>query len=374
MQLIYFNFHQLNFNKCKLIWMLPFKYESKNESIIIKLSYNNQFYEIPAEKNIKANELKQDIFSKLKLNNSYILTYKNQKIKKNDFTPLHILFKYDPSPLLFINDNKTILPNVKSSNIISLNSNLSQQTLLNIINSFFISKNLPFNASIRNSAKGVYNLKFNNPQISSDFLKFYRNKLGKNDNKPKKFFRLITERSLNNNPIRINKSLKLPLIKAKILNKTASTSEIVSKNDKSISLYNVIKGNSKSDYISRKIIESGINIHHQSNLKSLDSGKKRKTDSKRRFYISEKYLNEDYESTYLEPFMNQDEKYYREKFLDKKNWLNKNGFIVSVGKYKMKKNNFISNYVNATPSEPPFNHKYREVDKNKWINKSGFIL
>ena len=40
----------------------------------------------------------------------------------------------------------------------------------------------------------------------------------------------------------------------------------------------------------------------------------------------------------------------------------------------MKKSSFIPNYVNATPSEPPLNHKYREVNKNKWINKSGFIL
>ena len=72
--------------------------------------------------------------------------------------------------------------------------------------------------------------------------------------------------------------------------------------------------------------------------------------------------------------MNEDEKYYREKFLDKKNWINKSGFIVSVGKYKMKDNNYIPNYVNATPSEPPSHYKYRETNKKKWINKNGFIL
>ena len=100
----------------------------------------------------------------------------------------------------------------------------------------------------------------------------------------------------------------------------------------------------------------------------------KKNNLRKRFFISEKYLNDDYEAMYLEPYMNEDEKYYREKFLDKKNWINKKGFIVSVGKYKMKKSSFIPNYVNATPSEPPLNYKYREVDKSKWINKSGFIL
>ena len=354
--------------------MLPFKYENKNESIIIKLSYNDKLYEIPVEKDIKANELRQVIFSKLKLNNSYILSYKNIKITKNHLIPLNILFKYDPSPLLFINDNKTILPNVKSSNIITINSNLSQQNLLNIINSFFISKNFPFNASIKNTAKGVYNIKFNNSQISSDFLKFYRNKIHKYNNRSEQYLSLVTEKNYNNNPIRINKSLRLPLITGKILNKTASTSDIVSKNDKSLSLYNVIKENSKSDLMSQRIIESGININRQSSIRRKANDKTKKLNAKRKLYINEKYLNEDYESTYLEPFMNEDEKYYREKFLDKKNWLNKKGFIVSVGKYKMKKSSFIPNYVNATPSEPPLNHKYREVNKNKWINKSGFIL
>ena len=31
------------------------------------------------------------------------------------------------------------------------------------------------------------------------------------------------------------------------------------------------------------------------------------------------------------------------------------------------KDNFIQNYVMATPSEPPVCHKFREVNKNKWI-------
>ena len=75
--------------------------------------------------------------------------------------------------------------------------------------------------------------------------------------------------------------------------------------------------------MSQRIIESGININRQSSIRRKANDKTKKINAKRKLYINEKYLNEDYESTYLEPFMNEDEKYYREKFLDKKNWLNK---------------------------------------------------
>ena len=361
--------------------MLPFQYEKKIETIILKLSFQNKIYEIPAEKDITAKELRQGIFANLKLNDSFVLTYKNHKITKNDFTPLNVLFNNDSNPLLFINDNNTILPNLKSTSTISLYSNLSQQKLLNIINLFFLSKNIPFNASIKNSAKGIYNIKFNNQQISSEFLNYYKRKLYIIDKTHENFSIPFTGKNINRQPIRINKTIKLPFVKIKNKNRTihknSSKSEIVSRNDKSLSIYNVIKENSKSDLLSQKIIESGINMFRQSKMRRKDDTKNKKTNSndiRRRFYLNEKYLNNDYEAEYLGPFMSEEEKYYRDKFLDKKNWINKKGFIVSVGKYTMKKNNFIPNYVNATPSEPPLNHKYREVDKNKWINKSGFIV
>ena len=309
-------------------------------------------------------------FSKFNLDDSYILTYKNQRLSKNDFSFAYMIFKNDSNPLLFINDNNTILPNLKSSKTITLKSNLSQGKLLNIINSFFISKNIPFNASINHSTKGMYNIKFNNPQVSSNFLKYYHNKIQRSSN----YANYQTEKNINNksisNIIRINNQVKLPPIKEKPINKTSSTSNIVSKNDKSLSLYNVIKENSKSDLISQRIIESGYNFIRQPKIERKNKIKL----NRRKFYINEKYIDEEYESLYSSPFMSGEEKYNREKFLDKKNWLNKDGFIVSVGKYKMKENNFIPNYVSATPSESPLNHKYRDINKNKWINKSGFII
>jgi hypothetical protein len=166
----------------------------------------------------------------------------------------------------------------------------------------------------------------------------------------------------------------LPYIRDKAKNKTPSKSDIVIKNDKYIALYKVVKELSKSDLISEKSISSGINKFHHSSMGTLNQSKNMNTKRYNNEYINnDKYNDEPYEGMYNFPFMSQEEKYYREKFLDKKNWLNKNGFVVSVGKYKMK-DNFIPNYVNASPSESPLIYKYRDVNKKKWINKNGFIL
>ena len=76
-----------------------------------------------------------------------------------------------------------------------------------------------------------------------------------------------------------------------------------------------------------------------------------------------------YKGEYKYPYMNEEEKYYRDKYLDKRNWINKNGFLPSI---KKRNNNFISNYVTATPSESPLLFRFRDVSKDKWINPKGF--
>ena len=357
--------------------MIGLNKDINSESIIIKINYNNNLYQIQFEKNKDAKELRYFILNKFNLDDSFILSYRNQKIAKDDFTPIHFLFKNDSDPLIFINDNNTILPNIKSNHIIILKSNLSQQKLLNILNSFFLSKFIPFNASINNIEKGVYKIKFINSQLSSEFMNYYNKRIHKTDLRREKYFNLMMDKNktkeYSNDLIKINNKFNLPQIKQKNMNKTSSRSEIVANNVQSLALSNVIKENSKSAYISQKIIEQGINHLRPSQIKKKENGKIKKDNIKRRFYINEKYINEDYEGIYLFPFMSEEEKYVREKYLDKKKWINKDGFVSCVGKYKMK-NYFIPNYVNATPSEPPSNHHFRDVNKNKWINKSGFII
>ena len=82
-----------------------------------------------------------------------------------------------------------------------------------------------------------------------------------------------------------------------------------------------------------------------------------------------KYNN--YKGEFKYPYMNNEQRYQREKYLDKKNWLNKQGFII-YAKDKSKEN-FIPNYVTATPSKSPLLFNFRNISKNKWINPKGFL-
>jgi hypothetical protein len=345
-----------------------------------KLSYNNEIYEIPVSLSLTSSQLRESLFSKFNLNNSHILTYKNSRITKNDELPLYILFKDDKNPFLFINDSNTILPSIKQNSSITIKTSIPQQKLLNILNSFFISKNYPFDANIKSPTKDVYIIKFNKPVLAHDFLNYYNKKTFKKIDNKKKYFIAKTDNIKKVNSRYLSKKLmgnnnSLPYIREKTKNKTPSKSDIVIRNDKYIALYKVVKELSKSDLISEKSISSGINKYHYSSMGVLNQSKNMNIKRYNKEYINnDKYNDEPYEGIYNFPFMSQEEKYYREKFLDKKNWINKEGFIVSVGKYKMKENNFIPNYVTATPSEPPLNHRYRDIDKNKWINKKGFII
>ena len=100
--------------------MIDNKQENNPNSMKIKISYNNEINEIIVNLKINTAQLKEIIFTKFNLDNSYILTYKNQKITKNDSQALSILFKNDANPLLFINDKNTILPSIKPNSSITI--------------------------------------------------------------------------------------------------------------------------------------------------------------------------------------------------------------------------------------------------------------
>ena len=347
--------------------------------IKIKINYENKIYETSEYLSTNASELRQKVFSKLNIDDSHILSYKNKKISREDSSDLSILFDKDQNPLLFVNDKYTILPSIKPSSSITINTNIPQQKLLNILNLFFQSKYLPFNASIKSPMKGTYTIKFSKPNLAKEFLNYYNEKLYKKINSLKNIslslrtknstsIKKIPKISIKNNnkifpSIKINNNVK----------KTSSMSDIVFKNDKNLALYNVIKKNTKDDKISHYSISLGINKYHPSYIHYIKQSESSRFTKKRNDYINEKYVNDDvvYKGAYSFPFMSEEEKYMKENFLDKQNWLDKKGFLLSVGKYKMKEN-FIPNYVNATPSESPLNYKFREVKKMKWLNKNGF--
>ena len=106
-------------------------------------------------------------------------------------------------------------------------------------------------------------------------------------------------------------------------------------------------------------------ILHSSSSASVNTSSSKISKRTNKTYLPK--INRSVSSRYMCP----EEKRIHEAFLDKKNWINKSGFIVSAGKYSFH-DRYISNYVNMTPSEPPVNHKYRDVNKKKWITEKGF--
>ena len=318
---------------------------SKNKVYKIKININNKIDEIIISGESLITELRQAILDKYLLSPfNYSIFYKNKKLSMNDFMKVSNLFQDDLNPFLFIVNNNIILPDLQTDhNSIGIISNTNDKQITELLGKFFEYKSLPFNANIKNILKGKYKIKFNKPILANEFMQFY------NLNNDKKF-------KLNNNISKFNE-LKLPKIKKKKF-RSISSDFIMERNKKDNLISEVIRMNSRDTSITEKSLFSGINLFHNSLI-----------NSKR------KYKKNEYKGVSYLPFLNPDERYYREKLLDKQNWLDKKGFMVSVGNYKMGGNSrFIPNYVTATPSKSPLCHNFRDIHKDKWVNKKGFYL
>ena len=118
-----------------------------------------------------------------------------------------------------------------------------------------------------------------------------------------------------------------------------------------------------------------MDLLHPSYFKQMNTSQNINKNNNKNKKIKIKLIKNNYKGIFKLPFLNPDERYYREQYLDKKNWISKKGFCPCIGNYKMGGSgcNFISNYVAATPSESPLNHNFREVNKTKWINRRGFF-
>ena len=318
---------------------------NKNKVYKVKININNKIDEIIISGESLISELRQAILDKYLLSPfNYSIFYKNRKLSINDFIKVSNLFQDDLNPFLFIVNNNIILPDLQTDhNSIGIISNTNDKKITELLGKFFEYKSLPFNANIKTILKGKYKIKFNKPILANEFMQFY------NLNNDKKI-------KLNNNISKFNE-LKLPKIKKNKF-RSISSDYIMERNKKDNLINEVIRLNSRDTSITEKSVFSGINLFHN----SLSNNNR-------------KYKKNEYKGVSYLPFLNPDERYYREKLLDKKNWLDKKGFMVSVGNYKMGGNShFIPNYVTATPSKSPLCHNFRDIQKDKWVNKKGFYL
>lgn len=67
------------------------------------------------------------------------------------------------------------------------------------------------------------------------------------------------------------------------------------------------------------------------------------------------------------PFKSDEDRRLEDYKENKKKWIGKEDFMKAVKKSSIEKDRFISNFVSATPSDPPVNYNFRPIYKNKWI-------
>ena len=320
-----------------------------NKKYSFKIFFDNRVDVLKISNDATVPEMTKLIFDKYLLNHfNYSIIYKNKRLSMNDLNQVSYYFDKDPNPFLFIIDNKLTSPDCTQSCSIFLTSNLNERQIYELVAKFFDIKSLPFNANIKLLRNKKYRIRFTRPIYANEFFQYYN---------------IIQSKEIDN---KIEIGLRLPKIRLK----KSISSKYIEKNSVENSLRNVIKQNHKDSYITEKTVNSGMDIYHPCFLRD-----KRKIHSVRpRNEI--KLVKYEYKGVFSLPFLNPDQRYYREKFLDKKKWMDKKGFIVSIGNYKMggAESNFIQNYVSATPSDSPLNHNFREVNKNKWVNKKGFFL
>jgi hypothetical protein len=294
--------------------------EEKNEmnsnvKYNLNINFKNRNNLIQVDFNTTISELKQIIFTYFKLDFfDYDLYYKNTKISFNDNRPIALLFQYDfqTNPILFIVEkNKNI--NILSKRAIysvEIRTKYSLDKLKIILNKFFEYKNCPNDAVIKSNLKDIYYIKFRRALMAKEFKQFF--------------------------DVNYNNKLKF-----------SSNSVILPKINKSIEISNSNDNIKNNKSYSNKKMNSIVYKKEEDNFEKAE------------FPI--KYINSE-------------EKYYRGKIIDSRNWLYGKGFINNTNKYNINHNyHFIKNYVGATPNIPPILHKFRDVSKNLWIDKRGFF-
>ena len=340
------------------------KNNNQSASFYIKINYQNEEHELLVNFSSTVTQLRQIIFTYFKLNQAkYNIYYKNLKLNDNDTRTLSLLFEKDNKPLLLILDKKKdIMPKTKQISSLTLFTKMPQIKFNEIVTKFFDYKKLENNAEIKNNIKGMYIVSFPNASICADFQEFYDNYLRiEEENKvPSPKYKTATSEENRLMLPKINSNYcynKNNRKKGDEKDKSISSYKYNPYDDRRKAINNVILNNSKTDLISEKYIRNGKyrmhNYDKNNNPKSI--GAKNRNN---------------YKGIYKSPYMNDEEKYYREKYLDKKNWLNKNGFLPSMN--RKNSNDFIPNYVTATPSESPLLFRFRDVSKDKWINPKGF--
>lgn len=310
--------------------------------------YNNQTFSFPVDKSLSVSVVVSNLFNSFSLDPTlYEVKYQNKIIKKSDNRQLSKLLGNDLINPCFAINSKTIMTNVgkeliNASTVVSITNIVSVDDIKNNISSFFANIKAKNNSKIISQNPKAVKISFPNAQIANDFIS-YMNYIKTMNPLYKKIQIEIAQNANNGYTNKIN------LTKQKV-NYHANTSTIPVKTYKS----------------SNNLTRSYDSIHSQNNALLLNPiVQKQNKKMIKNFYSNQEYIRNS------SPYISEEEKRLQEYIQDKKNWIDKKGFVSSVGHYSFHPN-YIKNYVQLTPSESPLNHKFREVQKSKWMTEKGF--
>ena len=214
----------------------------------------------------------------------------------------------------------------------------SRVELLNLIDSFLSSSEYPTNYRAINQDNHII-LMIHNPDVAYAIIK-----------------RLKTEQMKNSLYSKIKTSLALTPLNQNP-NKSFEKTKSVSKSTAALDTSGIKKTKQTSLTKKKKKMNTETNVV-----------KYKVNNNKNKKVFTSMFLGQT-------PYMDENDRRKLEEKKSKLLWIDKRGFNQFVGKATTHRNeNYISNYVNETPSEPPVTYKFREIHKEKWIGKSTFFL
>ena len=351
---------------------------NKTPYIDIICYLNNLPYTITLDKNASVSQVINALFSSFSLEkNLYNISYNDKTLKTTDNRILKNLIGKNSSPTFIISQKSKIqkiakelldMPQqrIKSqrTNVLIYNA-ISKENVENILSNFNNSNKLSSNNKgiIATNNDNFIKIAFNNKKYANGFESYL------------KYIKIM-------NPIYKNMSFKIDNVRSSLspfFKNNLQHSETINTNFRS-SPYTMSKGstnNSKiysnenyvnNSYINNNYMKNNIYGNNNNNFNNFSN---RNDDIHNKRYINKYFSHQEFVRN-SSPYITEHEKKVLEEKNKKKNFLNKKGFITSVGNYSMKPK-YIENYVQQTPSEFPLNHKFREENKEKWMTPKGFI-
>lgn len=319
--------------------------------------YEGNTYSLPFETKIKFCELSSIILNNLSLyqDNVYI-KYKAKKLSIKDERKLSQIILNDKSPkfeVIKINLKKgnTLNKSITKESIIQIINYLSQDIILFQLQSFYQQKNSQNLSNIIYKDQQIIQISFPSYQLAEEFLLFFKYVISMNPMLSQTKIELVKSKG-NESNLNTTKTIS----SKKCLSLSFNTNSSYKTNKTSITNLRrkINHPKKKSKHSEENFVYNGRVINTSHDEEVIDS-----------YFANQKYLRNS------SPYISEEDKYLMESNEDKKNWINKKGFCVSVGNYS-NKYKLIDNYVTKEPSESPLNHKFRSENKKKWITEKGF--